>query len=51
VPAADDEVRYVVRVPRRSGDALSTALAAVQAQRAARKLPHVRVVVDPHELG
>jgi primosomal protein N' (replication factor Y) len=51
VPATDDEVRYVVRVPRRAGDALSTALAAVQAQRAARKLPHVRVVVDPHELG
>jgi primosomal protein N' (replication factor Y) len=51
VPADDDEVRYVVRVPRRSGAALSSALADVQAQRSARKLTHVRVQVDPHELG
>ena len=51
VPADDDEVRFVVRVPRRSGAALSTALAEVQAQRSARKLAHVRVQVDPHELG
>jgi len=50
VPAADDEVRYVVRVPRRSGAGLSSALAEVQAQRSARKQPHVRVQVDPHEL-
>jgi primosomal protein N' (replication factor Y) len=51
VPADDVVVRYVVRAPRRAGPALSTALAAVQAQRSARKLAHVRVQVDPHELG
>ncbi len=44
-------VRYVVRVPRSSGAALSAALGALQAQRSTRKLPHVRVEVDPAELG
>ena len=48
----DDEwVRYVVRVPRASGAALSAALGAMQARRSTRKLPHVRVEVDPAELG
>jgi primosomal protein N' (replication factor Y) len=44
-------VRDVVRVPRHSGAALSAALGALQAQRSTRKLPHVRVEVDPAELG
>lgn len=44
-------VRYVVRVPRASGAALSAALGAMQAQRSTRKLPHLRVEVDPAELG
>jgi primosomal protein N' (replication factor Y) len=44
-------VRYVVRVPRGAGQALSTALGAMQAHRSTRKLPHVRVEVDPAELG
>ena len=44
-------VRYVVRVPRSSGPALSAALGALQAQRSTRKLPHVRVEVDPASLG
>ncbi len=44
-------VRYVVRVPRSSGAALSAALGAMQARRSTRKLPHVRVEVDPGELG
>ncbi len=44
-------VRYVVRVPRSSGAALSAALGELQAQRSTRKLPHVRVEVDPAELG
>jgi primosomal protein N' (replication factor Y) len=44
-------VRYVVRVPRASGPALSAALGAMQARRSTRKLPHVRVEVDPGELG
>ena len=51
VPADDEEVRYVVRVPRRMGAALSRALREVQGRRSARKLPHLRVEVDPHELG
>ncbi len=50
--ARDEEsVRYVVRVPRSSGPALSAALGAMQAHRSTRKLPHVRVEVDPAELG
>jgi primosomal protein N' (replication factor Y) len=50
--ALDEEtVRYVVRVPRSSGAALSRALGELQAQRSTRKLPHVRVEVDPAELG
>jgi primosomal protein N' (replication factor Y) len=44
-------VRYVVRVPRSAGAALSAALGAMQAQRSTRKLTHVRVEVDPAELG
>ena len=47
----DESVRYVVRVPRVSGAAMSAALGALQAQRSTRKLPHVRVEVDPAELG
>ncbi len=50
--ARDEEtVRYVVRVPRSAGPALSAALRGLQAQRSTRKLPHVRVEVDPAELG
>ena len=47
----EEQVRYVVRVPRAAGPALSRALGELQAQRSARKLPHVRVQVDPAELG
>jgi primosomal protein N' (replication factor Y) len=53
-PAGADEprrVRVVVRVPRRSGTALSRALKEMQGVRAARKLPAVRVQVDPYALG
>ncbi len=46
-----EAVRYVVRVPRASGPALSAALQQLQAQRSARKLPHLRVEVDPAALG
>jgi primosomal protein N' (replication factor Y) len=52
VPTDDpDAVRYLVRVPRTAGAALSEALVALQAQRSARKEPHLRVEVDPAELG
>jgi len=47
---SDDEVRAVVRVPRRLGPELSTALGEVQRVRSARKLEPVRVQVDPFSL-
>ena len=44
--------RALVRVPRAQGRALATALAAVAAQRSARKAPDpVRVRLDPPEVG
>ncbi len=43
--------RVVVRVPRRFGPDLSQALRAMSGVRAARKLPPVRVQVDPWSLG
>ncbi|MDP3968329.1 MAG: primosomal protein N' [Nocardioides sp.] len=48
---AEEEVRTVLRVPRRQGAALSAALREAQSVRAARKLPAVRVQVDPAALG
>jgi primosomal protein N' (replication factor Y) len=47
-PAA---VRVVVRVPRRWGADLSRSLVEMQGVRSARKLPAVRVQVDPYSLG
>jgi primosomal protein N' (replication factor Y) len=47
----DDPVRLVVRVPRRAGPALSRVLREMQGVRSARKLPTVRVQIDPWELG
>ena len=44
-------VRYVLRVPRASGEGLSRALREMQSQRSARKLAHLRVEVDPAALG
>ncbi len=44
-------LRAVVRVPRAHGAALSRALVELQGVRAARKLPAVRVQVDPPSLG
>ncbi len=50
--AADPSAqRYVVRVPRAAGPDLSAALLRLQAQRSARKEPHLRVEVDPVSLG
>jgi len=43
----DDEVRTVLRVPRSHGADLSRALVEMQGVRDARKLPPVRVQVDP----
>ncbi|HEY0902611.1 MAG TPA: primosomal protein N' [Marmoricola sp.] len=47
----DDDVRFIVRVPRAVGSALSASLVRLQAQRSARKEPHVRIEVDPVSLG
>jgi primosomal protein N' (replication factor Y) len=53
VPVRADEPRerVVVRVPRADGPALSRALVEMQGVRDARKLPPVRVEVDPVGLG
>jgi primosomal protein N' (replication factor Y) len=48
---AEPGVRMVVRVPRRWGAELSRGLAEMQGVRSARKLPAVRVQVDPYALG
>lgn len=47
----EEQARYLLRAPRRLGTALSDALRAMQVRRSTRKLPHVRVEVDPVELG
>ncbi len=47
----EEDVRYVLRAPRASGEGLSRALRELQAQRSARKLTHLRVEVDPAALG
>ncbi|MGA9748677.1 MAG: primosome assembly protein PriA, partial [Nocardioides sp.] len=49
VPAGDD-LRLVVRVPRSAGAALSRALVELQGVRDAKKLPALRVQVDPPAL-
>ena len=43
--------RLVVRVPRAQGAALSRSLVRLQASRSMRKLPTVRVQVDPLDIG
>lgn len=47
VPAGEDEVRAVIRVPRSQGAELSDALGELQRVRSARKLDPVRIRVDP----
>ena len=51
-PHAEDEStqRVVIRVPRHEGGALSAALREMSGVRSARKLPVVRVQVDPWSL-
>ena len=52
VPVDEAESRrYIVRVPRASGPVLSAELLRMQAERSARKEPHLRVEVDPVSLG
>jgi primosomal protein N' (replication factor Y) len=49
-PAESPPVRVVIRVPRAAGGALSRTLVEMQGVRDARKLPPVRVQVDPADL-
>ncbi|HNO39862.1 MAG TPA: primosomal protein N', partial [Marmoricola sp.] len=51
VELADELAQLVLRVPRAQGDHLAQVLRGAQAARSVRKLPHVRVRVDPHDLG
>ena len=52
VPAGDEpQSRLVLRAGREHGGGLSHLLRQLQAVRSSRKLPHVRVQVDPAELG
>ncbi len=46
-----DQSRVVLRAPRASGAALSSALGEVQRVRSARKLDPVRIQVDPVDIG
>ncbi|WP_432573122.1 primosomal protein N' [Kineococcus sp. SYSU DK005] len=50
-PGTVEQVRTVVRVPRPASVELARALKAVTAGRSARKLPLVRVRVDPQQIG
>jgi primosomal protein N' (replication factor Y) len=47
----EQALRAVVRVPRPAGGELARSLRQLQALRSARKLPAVRVQVDPVALG
>jgi primosomal protein N' (replication factor Y) (superfamily II helicase) len=51
VPVDEQSARVIVRVPYAVGGGLSRALRQGQAARSARKLTHLRVQVDPTELG
>jgi primosomal protein N' (replication factor Y) len=50
-PVDDESARLIVRVPRDRGPELSAEISRLQATRSARKLPHLRVQIDPVELG
>ncbi|MPZ60217.1 MAG: primosome assembly protein PriA [Propionibacteriales bacterium] len=47
----EDTTRAVLRVPRGQGAALSRLLKQAQATRSSRKLPHLRIQVDPQDVG
>ena len=53
-PLPDEDApraRMIIRVPRKSGSALSKALRDLQGVRSAKKLPSLRVQIDPPALG
>ena len=43
--------RLIIRVPRQTGSALSEVLIDMQGVRSAKKLPMVKVQIDPYELA
>jgi len=47
----DDTSRAVVRVPRGERETLTSALRQIQGARSTRKRTHVRVQIDPHDIG
>ena len=47
----EGRLQYLLRTPRAQGVALSAALREMQSLRAARKLPHLRIEIDPAALG
>lgn len=51
VPADEDRVRLLLRAPRASRAAVVDEVRRLQAARSTRKLPHLRVQVDPRDLG
>jgi primosomal protein N' (replication factor Y) len=51
VPVDEENARLILRLPHALGGSLSQALRQGQAARSARKLTHLRVQVDPTELG
>jgi primosomal protein N' (replication factor Y) len=51
IRVGDEAARAIVRAPGGDGAALSAALRRLQAARSARKRPHLRVQVDPAEMG
>jgi primosomal protein N' (replication factor Y) len=51
IPVDEQTVRTILRVPQAHGPELSRTLKQMQADRSARKLPHLRVQVDPPTLG
>ncbi|MEZ5113598.1 MAG: hypothetical protein R2693_09095 [Nocardioidaceae bacterium] len=50
-PSVDDQVQYVLRSPRVVAAELSARLAQMQSTRSVHKRPHIRVQIDPHDLG
>lgn len=51
VPSAEDRVRLLLRAPRAARAPLVAEVRRLQAARSTRKLPHLRVQVDPRDLG
>lgn len=51
LPVDKDTSRAIIRVPRGDRDDLTAALRQIQGARSTRKKPHVRLQVDPHDIG